>query len=476
MIDKHRYHNTFYFVLVFTFLTINALAQSDTLSNRILSSKEFFEIVKTHHPLAKQANLQPEKGDQKLVSAKGSLDPKAFADVSQKYYSDDRYYSLVNAGLKIPTYVGIDFYGGLETNDGKYLNPENLTGADGLWYAGVSVPIGQGLFFDKRRSEIQRAKIYRESSEIKRIQLLNKLQADAGKAYWHWFEKYFDYVVYEDAVVKATTRFNAIKQSAKFGDRPSIDTLEAGIQVQNRMLNYQQAKVEYKNARLLLETFLWAEGIVPLELDSNIRPESLERVYEILISETQNVELTKAILNHPELTSFGLAIESFEVDQKLKKEQLKPNLNLKYNLLLANGPVEQAQLSPNNYQWGLEFSMPILLRKERGELAMNKILIEESQYQLESKRVGIKMKAQSLLNELETTQDQVRLYNKTVIDYESLLNGEVRKFGLGESSLFMINSREISYITAQLKYINLVTKNRKMVIETKYSLGTLWQD
>ena len=474
MIQSFKYH--FSLLLLNLFPLIGLLAQVDTATNGVLSSKEFYEIVKAHHPLAKQANLQNDKGDQKLVSAKGNLDPKAFADVSQKYYSDDQYYSLVNAGLKIPTYIGVDFYGGLETNDGKYLNPENLTGADGLWYAGVSVPIGQGLFFDKRRSEIQKAKIYQESSEIKRRQLLNKLMLDAGKAYWNWFEKHFDYIVYQDAVVKATTRFNAVKQSALFGDRPSIDTLEASIQVQNRILNYQQSKVEFENAQLLLETFLWADGIVPLELDSTIKPQSLEGIYAILINETQSFELTDAILNHPELTSFGLAIESFEVEQRLRKEQLKPNLNLKYNLLMANGPIEQAQVSPNNYQWGLEFSMPILLRKERGELAMNKILIEESQYQLESKRVNIKMKAQSLLNQLETTQDQVRLYKNTVTDYESLLNGEVKKFGLGESSLFMINSRELSYITAQLKYIGLVTKNRKMVIESKYSLGTLWQD
>jgi hypothetical protein len=55
------------------------------------------------------------------------------------------------------------------------------------------------------------------------------------------------------------------------------------------------------------------------------------------------------------------------------------------------------------------------------------------------------------------------------------LEGEQNKFSAGESSLFMVNSRELGYINAQIKYLELLTKNRKAVLGTEYSLGVLYQ-
>mgnify|MGYP001950929579 CR=1 FL=1 len=44
--------------------------------------------VKEHHPLAIQADLRLKKGDATVKKARGNFDPKAFSDVSQKYFSN----------------------------------------------------------------------------------------------------------------------------------------------------------------------------------------------------------------------------------------------------------------------------------------------------------------------------------------------------------------------------------------------------
>ena len=46
-------------------------------------------------------------------------------------------------------------------------------------------------------------------------------------------------------------------------------------------------------------------------------------------------------------------------------------------------------------------------------------------------------------------------------------------FEIGESSLFMVNSREMDYIQAQLKLIELISKNQTAYIGTLHALGTL---
>jgi hypothetical protein len=60
-----------------------------------------------------------------------------------------------------------------------------------------------------------------------------------------------------------------------------------------------------------------------------------------------------------------------------------------------------------------------------------------------------------------------------VSNYERLWQSEKRLFDSGESSLFMINSREMSYINAQIKLNEIINKNKKAALDTEYSFGLL---
>jgi outer membrane protein TolC len=132
-----------------------------------------------------------------------------------------------------------------------------------------------------------------------------------------------------------------------------------------------------------------------------------------------------------------------------------------------------SDLSINNYQWGLQFSMPIPLRKERGALRLAKLKIQNAELDVVDTQAQIGYKIASAVNEWNTTREQTALYQRTVRDYLGLLDGEREKFTAGESSLFMVNSREVGYINAQIKYLELLTKNRKAVLATEYALGIL---
>ncbi|NND87649.1 MAG: transporter, partial [Flavobacteriaceae bacterium] len=58
-----------------------------------------------------------------------------------------------------------------------------------------------------------------------------------------------------------------------------------------------------------------------------------------------------------------------------------------------------------------------------------------------------------------------------VEDSESLVAAEERKFGLGESSLFLINSREQKLIEAQLKANDLLGKRLLATASLYNALG-----
>ena len=464
-------------ILYLTLLLLSAPSYGQSVQRMTLSFDNFIEKVKKNHPIAKQAALKLEYGDAYLLKSRGMFDPKAFSEVSQKYFNEKQYYSTTNSGLKIPTWFGLELGGGYEQNQGLYLNPQNNNPNAGLWYAGVSVPIGQGLFIDERRAALKKAQIYVKSTQAEQQAIYNELIYDAGKFYWYWFNSYNTLNVYEEALELAQQRFNAVKQGALLGDVPLIDTVEAGIQVQNRWLSYQEAELNFKNASAMLSVYLWDEGIIPLEVAEGTTPMAINEVKTQTITGNMILQLDSIQQQHPDLVYYQYKIDQLEVDKKLKQEMIKPQLNLKYNAITQPvGDDVFAQYNVNNYQWGVAFSMPLFIRKQRGELRLANLNISETKLLYQTKLATITYKAKASMNELETSFNQVNLYHQTVVDYERLLNGEKQKFEAGESSLFMVNSREVGYINTQLKLIELIAKNQTAKLATTYALGLLYNN
>ena len=441
---------------------------------QVLTYGEYMDVVIENHPMVRQGMILVDLGETGMLRARGEFDPKAFADLSEKYFKDTQYYSVGDVGLRIPTWLGLEFEASLERNRGEFLNPERTVPDAGLWNAGVSIPVGQGLFIDRRRAELQKAEIFRESSIAGRQQMMNDLIFSAGKQYWDWFRAFHVRRVYEEAQVLAQTRFDAVKQSAELGDRPAIDTLEAGIQLQNRLLALQQAQLEFRNATAMLSVYLWTDGVIPLEIPQSTVPVSMDEISATTPGDDLLINIDTMMIRHPELVQQNFRIDRAQVDQRMKREMLKPVVNLKYNFIneaLNGNPLAGGTI--DNYTWGLDFSFPVFLRKERGELKLAELKIEDQQLELSRKLAKMTYSAQASINEWITSSDQTELYTRTVNEYGRLLEGERQLFQVGESSLFMVNARELGYINAQVKLIDLKSKNRKAELKSGYRLGIL---
>lgn len=462
-----------FFVSSFCFTShLKAQTFSDSSS---LSFLKFLEIVRSHHPAAMQAEIQIDKGDAEVLSARGNFDPQLYTDIAQKYFKGEQYYHLLNGGIKIPTWFGVELYAGYENNRGQNLNPQSYTPDAGLAYAGLSIPLGQDLILDKRRAQLRKAQLSQKMTIEERRLILNELIMEASEAYWNWYQSYHVFEVYTEGYNLAKERFTAIKRSAELGELASIDTVEAGIQLQSREISMHQARLDYMNAKAMLSIYLWQEGVIPLELGDNVFPlrersiAPTESMYQ-----TPPLDRSNSIENHPEVRFSQLKIEQLDIERRLAIEQLKPQINLKYNALnqpLGNNPI--ANYSMKNYTWGADFQMPILLRNGRGALKMTQLNIQDATLALESKQAIIQMKADQATNEWSVTSQQIEIFKRTVNDLEILFNAELVKFSIGESSLFLVNTRESNFISAQIKLIEMISKNQKSLLKTYYILGLL---
>lgn len=452
------------------FLGIQLLSFGQIDSTVSMTYSDFITRVIEHHPRMVQAEIVSEMGDAYLLKAKGSFDPKLEGSIQQKYFKGDQYYSLINGGLKIPTWFGITAKMGYDQNQGVYLNPSDRNPTSGLVYAGLEMELGKGLLIDERRAELKKAKLYEQGTELERKMIRLELIFEASKVYWDWMNAHYQTSIYEESVSNAETRLNAIRGTVEFGDRPSIDTVEAVIQLQNRMLGMNQSLLERENAKQKLQLYLWQDGFIPLEIDNAVPvKQDIQTIAEFFKFDLSQKD--SFLMNHPYLTLNNLKLTQNEIDLRLKKEQLKPSLTLKYNALnepIGSNPI--ANYSPNNYAWGGSVAYPILTRKERGDAKLAELKIEDTKMNIAQISAKIGYNVNVAENKFNFTLEQLVLTQQTVNYYEQLYKAEVNLFEMGESSLFMINSREKAYLDSQLKFIELLAKSMSAGHELQYQL------
>lgn len=455
------------------FLTLAQEAQP-----AVFTQEQFLWYVKNHHPVSVQGELLLRQGESAVQKARGDFDPVIQADLNQKYFDDKTYYSLLGAGLEIPTWYGIELKTGFDQNRGDFLNPQNNLPEGGLWYAGISIPVGQGLFIDERRAVLKQARIFAESTQAEQQRIMNDLFFEAIRKYWMWSEAWNQLQVYETSVELAITRYNGVRQSYLLGDLPAIDTLEAFIQVQNRQMKRNEYQLIYQNLTLELSNYLWLENNTPLVITDNLRPPRMQLEVRpgILPADTLQELLVGLYENHPEMQLYGYKLASMEVEKRLKREELKPTINLDYNALFGSTSAESLAANfPNDYTWGLQFNFPLFLRKQRGDLKLTRLKIQQTEIGRQQKLLELQNRVRSYYNEQLNLVGQVTLFSDAVNNYEQLLQGEQKKFSSGESSLFLINSRETSLIDAQLKLVELIARFRVAEKGVIWATGTLYE-
>ncbi|MEY4904358.1 MAG: hypothetical protein RLZZ292_2173, partial [Bacteroidota bacterium] len=387
------------------------------------------------------------------------------------------YYDYTSPELKIPTWYGIDVYAGLENLSGNRFDPSETNGQTS--YFGVNIPLVKNLVIDKRRAFLRQAKIYKTMSAIEQRATINDLLLDAMEAYWLWVKAYQTFKIVENNVKINEKRLNFVKMSFINGERPAIDTVEAATQLQTFQLQQNEQYLAFQNAGLQLSAFLWKSNNTPYELPENVVPKSDWEDETRLVNFNVSLPnlLAVADQNHPDLEIYKYKLDVLAIDKKLKFQELLPKVDFRYNQLgKGYNLLKTATTGPlfeNNFQYGLKFEMPLFLSQGRGAYQQAKLKIEETQLSQVQKRQQIEIKVKSYYNEYTTLKAQIVLQTNAYDNYQKLVKAEETRFANGESSLFLINSRENKALEALEKLISLKTKYYKSLYALQWSAGLL---
>jgi outer membrane protein TolC len=433
------------------FLLVNCLhAQGITE----LRADIFLDLVERNHPLARRAQLDVDKAEAGLLRARGAFDPQVFGSTNWKQLDDKEYYRMWEAGIQAPLWPGMSLEAGYENNTGGFINPEKSTVSNGLLFAGISIPILRGLTTDERRTAVKRARIeVVRSAELQQLRI-NDLLLDAANAYWSWWLTYQLRTVQQTTLALSYDRWQFTKNLFLLGDVAAIDTLEAYAQWQNRKVDLQRAEIQYIRASYRLSNFMWNEEGEPLFLNPGVVPQKAgeadfrEEMISIALRES-NIPVTI----HPQLMNLNLQRDQQELDLRLRKEMLKPALNLKYNFLTT--PNNDVGLSLRDYRWGAGLQVPLAYRRQRADIRLAKIAQLETDLQRDQQALFLETNRAALRETIGQVADNLSSFGSIASNFGTLLEAEQEKFNLGESTVFLVNARENQYLQSMQNWYHL---------------------
>ncbi len=440
--------------LIVTFLFCSCFLWGQNKNSTELTYNEFLGYVKKYHPLVKNANLEINMAQANLMIARGGFDPKIEVDYDKKQFKNKEYYSFFNSSFKIPTWYGIELKASFDNSEGIFINPENTLPNQGLTSLGITIPIGQGLLINQRMADVRKAKIQIQLSQAERKLEAIEVLYKASLAYFNWKRNYSEVELYSSYLKNAQFRYNGILSLIKNGDKPAIDSVEAGITVKTRQWNLEEAKLKLTKSKLELANFLWIDNNIPLELQDTIVPE--EKLTQTILETLNTNELLiqdLPIENHPKINALQGKLALLEVDRKLKANNLLPKLDLGYHYL--SEPNYWNETNFNNYKIGLNFKFPLFLRKERGSLQLSKFKIQDAKFTLDFERIQLTNKIKAQQTEIKSIEKQYQIILGLVKDNLQMLQSEERLFSMGESSIFLLNSRENNLVNIQLSQLGL---------------------
>lgn len=461
-------------ILIVNTAVAGFVTAQDTM--RVLSENEFLAVVRNNHPVAKQAAFLVDLSRAQLLSVRGNFDPVVWMNKDEKTFDGKNYYNYSHAELMIPAWFGVELYAGLENNFGAYTNNEITLGQSS--YAGISIPLLKDLVLDKRRADLQQAKLFTRQSEWERRNVINDLLFDAYKAYWRWANDYQVLMVLDTGIALNEYRYQLVRISFQQGDRAAVDTTEALAQLQNFQQLREEAWLKFRKSSLELSSYLWLPGNKPVYLTEQVIPDTVWAKQQFTSFPLERLAdwLEKVAANHPKLQQMNFKLQSLEVERQLKFQNLLPKVDLKYNFLQKGYAVDNVfkhHLFENNFKFGLNAVIPIPNRAGIGGYKAARIKIKSAELDRSFTELNLENKVRFHYSEVLNLQKQISIYENAYRNYVRLFDAEQLKFSLGETTLFLLNARETKVLEAQQKLLELKTKFYQGFAALNWAAGLL---
>jgi len=464
-----------------------------------------------------------------LLSTRGAYDPR-FS--SQTYYEKLKTpaTSFLSGASKVetsdftgtarvegltPMYGGayhVDFSSVRQTSNSQFsvLNPQYPTA---LTFS-YTQPLVRGLRFDLPRRQIEVAKKNLSLTDAQFRQRAIEVITNVQRSYWDLVFALRNLQIQRDSLNDSRTQLAHNRRMVAEGSLAPIDVVAAETQV----ANFEQAEFS------ALEDVNRAEN----NLKNMIAENQKANLWNVSIIPTDQADLTlpqvslpdamsAAMQNRQELRQSDLAREINLLDQKLYRDQTKPELDLvgSYGMVGNAGTLTSAtnpftasndlvrtrvnDLSVlaaatatipsnlfggysqslanlgsnqfNNFRVGVSISLPLHNRTAEGQLGHSLVEGKRIATQREQLEQLIQVEVRNALQSLTTASARLRSAAIARSSAEQQYESEKRKLDVGQSTVFLLLERQTALATARGNELRAQTDLNKSIAELERATG-----
>ena len=449
------------------------LVSHGVLANEPVTAEKVLQSILTNHP--KLLELEAKNGQrlQDMAYAEAAFDIQLEQDTALRtsgYYSGDYLSQRVvnplgaaNAKFKAEYRIG--------NGDFPYYEREYETLSGGEVNIGFAMSLLKNRETDKKRMAIEDAKVGLAQWDAEATLALNELVYNGLSAYLDWYECHLNEQIYVALVQTTKRRGNAIDTRVREGDLARITQTEFEVTVMQRELALQAASRKAAQAREKLAYYYRDNQFQPINsAQLNEVPDAIAWPWQA--GSVNPASLNGLIPRHPALQSLRAEWQLAKNKYRLAENALLPTLDIEAKIArdIGNGP---ENLTGTESKVGLQFSMPLGRRQAKAEASKASLKLREIDAVIQATEDALKRDMAVGLQALQYGQNMLVLQQKQAALSEALFSQERKRFEMGDSDLFLLNSRESQAISARLDAVKAEIEIMRVVLAVYFQTGLL---
>lgn len=275
------------------------------------------------------------------------------------------------------------------------------------------------------------------------------VQARAIEAYQKWVAAGLKLKAYQALMTLAQNRTQGIQRQVDLGAKPDILLTENEANLVKRQALVVEARQDFRAAAVKLSLYYRDDQGLPVVVDEARLPDAADAFGDLRVDPAFNLE------GRPDFAILLEEIDKATVKLALARNDMKPRLDLNGEVAKDVGPVGLGGSSrtPLEVIVGVTFKVPLQNRKAKGKLAETQAKIDELSVKQRFLVEKIRAEVTALGIEVETANQLVDATERERTLAERLASAERRRFELGSSDFFLVNQREESATSAEVKLI-----------------------
>lgn len=416
---------------------------------------QLVSTLSTQHPeaLAAQSRTQQAEGRRSVADAAFDLRVAQTTDIRSSGYYDGR---VADQRMVQPLKpLNAEVFGAYRISDGSFpvYEQEYQTLDDGEVSLGVKISLLQNRDTDPRRLELENSAWHYQEAASRQLLDVNKLVYRGVSAWLDWYQSTLKRAVVAELLALTENRLDAIQQRVDSGDLASITLTEFRTTLLQRTVLLQEADRVEAQARDRLAYFMVGSDAEGYAVSGSLEvPPDIGWPYRIALGEGA-IDWSDQINDHPGLLALEAKAQQLEVDQRLARNELLPELDLEMKIAqdFGSGP---DSLDGTDSIIALSFEVPIGVRAAKARAAMAAAATREVDYQYQVVSAQIQRDLEVSLTALRFNQQILATSQNQESLALKLLAQEQIRFNEGESDQFILISREKSALEAQIKTID----------------------